>query len=141
MPVVKVTGIAYVRVRVPDLNKAEQFFSDFSFSRSERTPKAFHMRGTGSGHHVHIAELGEPKFLAVAFKVASEADLHTLSKLPGASSVERMNEPGGGQRVTLKDPDGNGVEIVYGIAEVPVIAHEVLPMNDAANSLRRVGSL
>jgi hypothetical protein len=77
--------------------------------------------------------------MAVAFKAAKEDDLNALSQLPGASAVEL--EPGGGRRVTLKDPDGNKVEVVYGIADLPAIAHEVLPLNDAANTLRRAGTL
>jgi catechol-2,3-dioxygenase len=141
VPITKVTDIAYVRVRVPDLDRAEEFFNDFGLSRSVRTPQALYMRGTGSAHHVHVAELGEPKFLALAFKAASEADLHALSKLPGASAVESIQEPGGGKRVTLTDPDGHGVEVVYSIAELPLIPHEVLPLNDAANVLRRAGTL
>lgn len=141
MPVVKVTDIAYVRVRLPDLDRAEQFLSDFGLSRSERTSTALYMRGTGVDHHVHVAELGEPKFLALAFKVATEADLVVLSKLPGASAIEAIQEPGGGKRVVLTDPDGYRVEIVHGIAEVPAVAHDVLPLNDAANTLRRAGTL
>lgn len=141
MPIVKVTDIAYVRVRLPDLDRAEQFFSDFDLVRSERTPTALYLRGTGVDHHVHVAELGAPKFLAVAFKAATEADLQALSKLPGASAVETIQEPGGGQRVVLTDPDGHRVEVVHGIKEVPALAHEVLPLNDAANTLRRAGTL
>ncbi len=111
MPVVKITDIAYVRVRVrvrvPDLDRAEQFFSDFGLQRSARTPTALYLRGTGVDHHVHVVELGEPRFLSLAFKAATAADLQTLSQLPGASAVEAIDEPGGGQRVVLTDPDGH----------------------------------
>jgi catechol-2,3-dioxygenase len=141
VPIIKVTDIAYVRVRVPDLDKAEKFFIDFGLSRSERTPSVLYMRGTGVAHHVHVAELGEPKFVALAFKAATEEDLHLVSKLPGATAVAPINEPGGGKRVSLTDPDGNRVDIVFGIGELPEISHEVLPLNDAAHSLRRVGTL
>jgi catechol 2,3-dioxygenase-like lactoylglutathione lyase family enzyme len=141
MPVIKVTDIAYVRVRVPDLDRAEQFFADFGLTRVDRTSHALYMRGTGTDHHVYVAELGEPKFLALAFKAATEADLHALSRIHGASAVEPIQEPGGGKRVIVKDPDGNQIEIVHGIDAVPGIAHEVLPMNDAANALRRAGTL
>lgn len=80
MPTIKVTDIAYVRVRVPDLDRAEQFFSDFGLTRSARTPTALYLRGTGTAHHVHVVELGAPKFLALAFKAASVADLQALSQ-------------------------------------------------------------
>jgi hypothetical protein len=60
VPTVRVTDIAYVRVRLPDLDRAEQFFKDFGVSRSSRTPATLYMRGTGVARHVHVAELGEP---------------------------------------------------------------------------------
>ena len=112
MPIIKIIDIAYVRVRVPDLERAQQFFTDFGLLCSARTPTALYMRGIGPAHHVHVAELGAPKFLGVAFKAASQADLHALSGLPGASAVEPISEPGGGTRVTLTDPDGN--RVVFG---------------------------
>jgi catechol 2,3-dioxygenase-like lactoylglutathione lyase family enzyme len=141
MPIIKVADMAFVRVRVPDLDQAEQFLSDFGLIRAERLPNALYMRGTGTAHHAHIAELGEPKFLSLAFAVAKEADLHTLSQVAGASAVEPLNEPGGGLRVTIKDPDGNLVEVVHGLATVDAIAHEVIPLNDAKQGLRRAGAL
>jgi catechol 2,3-dioxygenase-like lactoylglutathione lyase family enzyme len=141
MSLIKITDIAYVRVRVPDLDLAQQFFADFGLLVSARTPSALYMRGTGMSHHIHVAELGAPKFLGIAFKVATEADLHLLSKAPGASAVQLIHEPGGGKRVTLTDPDGNSVEVVHGMAELPAMAQEVLPLNDAANGHRRLGTL
>lgn len=138
---IKITDIAYVRVRVPDLDLAEQFFKDFGLLVSARTPTALYMRGSGTAHHVHVAELGEAKFLGVAFKAASQDDLHVLSKVAGASAVESIPEPGGGQRVTLTDPDGHRVEVVHGIAELAAIPQEILPLNDAAHGLRRAGTL
>jgi len=141
MPIIKVTDMAYVRVRVPDLDLAEKFLSDFGLMRSERTPTTLYMRGTGSAHHVHVAELGNPKFLSLAFTVASKEDLDTLSKAPGASKVEPMTEAGGGHRVWLTDPDGNRVEVVHGIESVEVIDHQCLPLNDAKEGLRRAGVL
>ena len=136
MPLIKILDIAYVRVRVPDLDRAQQFFIDFGMLCSARTPTALYMRGTGMAHHIHVAELGEPKFLGLAFLAASLADLHTVSKAPGATAVELMGEPGGGQRVNLTDPDGNCVEVVYGMQELPALTPKVLPLNDAAHSLR-----
>ena len=99
MPVIKVTDLAYVRVRLPDLDRAEQFFNDFGLVRADRTANALYMRGTGTAHHVHVAELGEAKFLSLAFLVDREADLHALRQVAGASEIEPIDEPGGGQRV------------------------------------------
>jgi hypothetical protein len=44
MSVIKVVDLAYVRIQVPDLDKAEQFFRDFGFIISARTPTSVHAR-------------------------------------------------------------------------------------------------
>jgi len=141
MPTIKVADLAYVRVRVPDLDQAERFLVDFGLRRAERTAKALYMRGAGPAHHLHVAELGDPKFTALAFSVESEEDLRALSRLPGASKVENIDEPGGGKRVWLRDPDGNGIELVHGIAKASPLEHARHPLNDAKEGLRRAGTL
>jgi len=141
MSIIKAADLAYVRVRVPDLDRAERFFTDFGLQRSERTANALYMRGSGAAHHVHITEQGDPKFVSVAFTAHSEADLHTLSQVPGASRVENIEEPGGGKRVWLRDPDGHGVEVVHGIASLPPVAVTHHELNDAKVGLRRAGTL
>ena len=141
MPTIKAADLAYVRVRVPALDRAERFFTDFGLQRAERTGNALYMRGSGSPHHVHVAELGDPKFMSIAFSVTDEEDLHALSLLPSASKVEPIEEPGGGKRVWLQDPDGNAVEVVHGVAAVSPIEHARHPLNDAQEGLRRAGVL
>lgn len=141
MPIIKAADLAYVRVRVPDLNRAETFMQDFGLVRADRTSNALYMRGAGPGHHIHITEEGPAKFLAMGFAAESEEDLNRLSRLPGASKVEPIDEPGGGQRVRLTDPDGHGVEVVHGIATVEPIHHVRHPLNDATDGLRRAGTL
>src|ERR671924_873366 len=105
MPHIKATDIAYVRLRSPDLDLAEEFLSAFGMVRSERTPTALYMRGTDPAHHIHITEKGDPKVLGIAYYAPSESDLGSLTKVPGATGVERPDEPGGGQRVRLKEPN------------------------------------
>lgn len=141
MPAIKVCDLAYVRVRVPDLDRAESFLSDFGLQRSHRTADALYMRGSGPSRHVHVTERGEGKFVSLAFNVATEQDLLAAAALPGASAVESIAEPGGGKRVRLQDPDGNGVEIVQGIETVPAIDHARHALNDAKAGLRRAGTL
>ena len=69
-------------------------------------------------HHVHITEKGDPKFVGIAYHAASEDDLKTLAKVPGASGIENMDEPGGGKRVRLTEPNGYQIEVVWGMDKV-----------------------
>lgn len=141
MPTVKVTDIAYGRLRAPDLDLMEQFLTDFGMLRVARTAKALYMRGTGPAHHIHVTELGEPRFVGLAWYAASEDDLHRLAKLPGASEVEAIDEPGGGKRVRLTEPNGYQIEVVHGIEELPPIHVKRQPLNMRGEPLNRAGEL
>lgn len=116
MPVIKVEDIAYVRLRAPDLDQAETFLTDFGLTRSARTDTALYMRGTDPDHHAHITELGgEAGFIGFAFRASSADDLKTFSDVEGASEIEDIDEPGGGKRVRIADPNGLQIEVVHGI--------------------------
>src|SRR4029077_10132070 len=121
MPVVKVTDLAYGRLRSPDLDKQEEFLTAFGMVRADRTKNALYMRGTDEPHHIHVTELGEPKYVGIGFHTQSMDDLEKLSRVDGASKVEDIDEPGGGKRVRLTDPDGFQVEVVYGMQQLPKI--------------------
>jgi catechol 2,3-dioxygenase-like lactoylglutathione lyase family enzyme len=70
-----------------------------------------------------VTERGDAGFRGVAFEAATAADLTAASKLEGASPVQKLEAPGGGQVVRFTDPDGYQVEIVHGrelLAALPV---------------------
>ena len=116
MPVIKAFDLAYGRLRSPDLDKQEEFLTDFGMVRADRTKTALYMRGTDAPHHIHVTELGEPRYVGIAVHAASLDDLEKVSRVDGASKIENIDEPGGGKRVRLTDPDGYEVEVVHGMA-------------------------
>src|SRR5215470_11920777 len=115
MPVIKAFDLAYGRLRSPDLDREETFLTDFGMVRAERTKTALYMRGTDAPHHIHVTELGEPRYVGIAVHAASMEDLGKVSRVEGASGIESVDEPGGGKRVRLTDPEGYQVEVVHGI--------------------------
>jgi catechol 2,3-dioxygenase-like lactoylglutathione lyase family enzyme len=141
VPAIKATDIAYARLRSPDLDVAEQFLLDFGMVRVERTARALYMRGTDPSHHLHITELGEPRYLSIAWQAGSREDLIALSKVSGASGIEALDEPGGGSRVRLTDPMGYTVEVVHGIASAPALPVHRPDVNIGPERLRRKGDL
>jgi catechol 2,3-dioxygenase-like lactoylglutathione lyase family enzyme len=138
---IKVTDIAFGRFRSPDLDVAEEFLTRFGLIRTERTDKALYMRGTDPSHHLHVTEKGDPKFIGLAYHAASEDDLKRLAETPGASGVENIDEPGGGKRVRLTEPNGYQIEAVYGIAPVAPITVKRQKMNSGESPLSRAGEL
>ena len=137
MPIIKVRDLAFGRLRSPDLDVQEEFLTHFGMIRAARTPTALYMRGTEPRHHLHITEKGDPKVIGLAYLAASEEDLHKLAKTSGASPVEKIDEPGGGQRVRLREPNGLQIEVVYGIEDLPPIPVPRQEMNTGREALRR----
>ena len=138
---IKVRDIAFGRLQAPDLDEAEEFLTHFGLARSARTSTALYMRGSDAAHHIHVTHLGEPRLLGFAFEVSDAADLDRASFLPGASPVEAIDEPGGGRRVRLTEPNGYSIEIVHGIERLPPIAVDRPLVNSGAEPLRRANAL
>ena len=141
MPVIKARDLAYGRLRSPDLGKQEEFLTDFGMVRAERTKTALYMRGTDAPHHIHVTELGEPRYVGIAVHAADMEDLERVSKVEGASGIEDIDEPGGGKRVRLTDPDGYQVEVVHGMAALEPIPVARPAVNSGGDKLRRKGEL
>ena len=141
MPVIKVQDLSYARLRAPDLDVMEEFLTDFGLIRSARTPTALYMRGMDAPHHLHITELGEPRLAGFAYEAASEEDLERVARVPGASPIEAIDEPGGGKRVRLTEPNGYTIEVVHGIATLDPLPVEEQQLNSGFHPLRRAGVL
>ncbi len=135
--------VAYTAYQVPDLDLMERFLIDFGMMRAARTGGALYMRGTGANHHIHVSRLGaEPKFLGGAFKVASRDELEKAARIPGATLIQSITDPGGGERVTLTTPNGHTIWLEHGAAsvvEMPV--RRSYRMNFASEHLRFNGAV
>ena len=133
----KALELAYVRIQVPDLDQAERFFNTFGLRTRARTPDRLYVHGTGPEHHLIIAHQGEQRLLATAYELPDARDLDRASRLEGASAIEAIDGPGGGRRVTLRDLDGNGVELGHGVARMAPIEVPKQVFNSAAERDRR----
>ena len=138
---VKVTDIAYGRIRSPDLDAQEEFLINFGMVRADRTKNALYMRGTDPDHHIHVTELGEPGFVGLAYYVATEDDLKEAAKIEGASDIEEIDEPGGGKRVRVTEPNGYQIEIIHGMEMLDKLPIRKNVLNWGEERNRRVGEL
>jgi len=135
---IKVKDVAFVRFAAPDLDAMERFGHAFGFVIAERTDNTLYLRGTDPDPYLHVTEQGEPGFRGMAFDAASAEDLEAASQMEGASAVESLDGPGGGQRVRFDDPDGFGVEIVHGrqpASNLPV--RRSSPLNTGSRVVRQ----
>jgi catechol 2,3-dioxygenase-like lactoylglutathione lyase family enzyme len=142
MALIKALDMAYGRMRSPDLDLMEEFLTRFGMTRAARTPTALYMRGTDPFHHIHVTEKGDPKFVGFAYYAESEDALARVAAAPGASGIETIDEPGGGKRVRLTEPNGYQIEVVHGIAAVdPIPLEPRQKLNSGADPLARAGEL
>jgi catechol 2,3-dioxygenase-like lactoylglutathione lyase family enzyme len=116
---ISVEDVLWARYAAPDLDLMEIFLKDFGLIRVHRTATTLYMRGHGPVPLAHVTDLGESDAVGFALRARSKEDLSTLAESYGTSVVER-DEPGGGHAVTIRDPDGNRVEVVHGYAERPL---------------------
>lgn len=137
MQISKVAELAYIRIQVPDLDAAERFFNAFGLPTRVRTSDRLYLRSCSTDHHVIVAHQGERRILAPAFEVADLASLRRAADIPGASAIEAIDGPGGGQRVQLIDPDGNTVEIVHGTEKTEPLIVPTQRFNSASERDRR----
>lgn len=130
-PTVRAQALAHLIFERPDLKQAERFLGDFGLQTALRDATTLYMRGTGYApycYRVHHAE--RPRFIGFGLTLASRTDLERIAALPGASWIEPLEGPGGGERVRLTDPSGFLVEAIHAQQPAAVMAHRApLPLN------------
>jgi catechol 2,3-dioxygenase len=134
-----------VALEVPDLARAEQFYTEVWHLRvAARTADALYLRGSGADHHLLALHAGgeQPRLRKVTLRARSADALRAIAERAGAAGGRvlagpgPLDEPGGGQAVRVADPDGRIYEVVHGDArhadsadqrDVPArLAHVVL---------------
>ncbi|UCH30101.1 MAG: VOC family protein [Myxococcales bacterium] len=130
-PTAKAIELAYLSFERPTLGEAERFLADFGLHVTRRSADTLWFRNAGRSPFCHVVKKAhKARFIGLAFRVATRQELEALSDLPGASAIEPMEVPGGGERVQLIDPAGFAVDAVHGQAEVEPLPHrEPLRLN------------
>ena len=129
-PITKAKDLAYVRMQAPDLDLGAKFIDDFGLIVSAQTDDTIYARGTDTPHHIYILHKGELACRSIAFHMHTLDDLEKLHQEAGASAIEPLDEPGGGQVVRLTDPHGFTVEAIYGMEHLePIDSGKALPLN------------
>jgi len=140
-PTVKAQALAYLLFERPDLDRAERFLIDFGLVVALRTDDAMYLRAAvGTPYCYVIRQAPRPRFVGIGLALGSHADLLRIAGLPGASAVEPVHGPGGGERVRLLDPSGFVVEAVYGCAETPGLPRRAAMALNTADAQPRVNT-
>ena len=138
-PTTKATTLGYLIFERPDLDLAEKYLTDFGLRVVSRDADRLFLRGTGEAPYCYVVVRAElPRFAGLGFTVASLDDLRELSRIPGASAIEDIDWPGGGQRVRLIDPAGFRVDAVWGQTPAQPLAHRAPIALNAPDRIVRV---
>jgi catechol 2,3-dioxygenase-like lactoylglutathione lyase family enzyme len=145
----RVSALRSVALNVPDLAKAEHFFTAiWQLAVVARTDQAIYLRATGPDHHVLAlhAATGPAQIRHVTLRARSVAALHEVAQAAVQAGgkvlqpVGEVGEPGGGVAVSVADADGRIFQLVHGdvqhvdtssLKDRPVrLAHAVLNAHD-----------
>lgn len=109
------TGLHHVRFEATDLDAIEAFASDFGLSVAARSADRLYMRTQGGDACCYIADKADKnRFVGFTFTCDSRADFDRLIDDHGALPPVPLDTPGGGEMVTLTDPNGFTVGAVFG---------------------------
>lgn len=123
-PTVKASSLAYLIFERPDLDKAVEYLTDFGLQVARRDDQTLYLRGTGAAPYCYrIHKADKPRFVGFGLTLNSRSDLQKIARLPGASAIETVKAPGGGECVRLSDPSGFQVEAIFGQTPARELQH------------------
>jgi len=127
-----------MRYQHENLEKISTFLKDFGMRTVKKTEDKIWFGGYGVDPYVYVAEKGaENKYLGGAFLVESFGELEKAAKLEGAGEiVELTDAPGGGHSITIQDPEGFPVNLIYGQTPTTANLPEKLIYNYEADKPR-----
>ena len=136
-PICKITDLIFTRFELVDLDKQKEFMNHFGCQLAHETDNSIFFKGSGSNPYIYVASKGDQnRCIGMAYKVNAFEDLQKLSSNLNVEIVDN-EEPGGGKKVTLIDPEGLEIEIYYGMNEMkPEI--KTSPKLNTGNSTERI---
>lgn len=113
-PIIKVVDTAYILFQVPDLRRQQSFLEDFGMRLVHADDNTLYLRGYGPQPYIYKAQKGPvARFLGTGYVVSTLQELQSLASATN-EPITALDEPGGGRRVRLHDPDGFIVDVVFG---------------------------
>lgn len=122
-----IDDIEYVMFSHRDPAAAREFMRDYGLLDLGEVSGRSYMRTYGDAPFSWVTSEGEPAFLGMGFRVASEAALEALAKRFDAA-IAPCPHPGGGRYVVAQDPEGRRLEFVFGAARAEPVASGGAPI-------------
>ncbi len=149
-----VRSLRSVEISLPDVAAAEKFFCEtWHLNIAHRAGGVVYLRGTGADHHlISLRHSDTPELHTITLKAMSSMALDEILELTMQhggrvlKTKHAIQDAGGGEAITIVDPQGRVFQIVYGDvshansepdalvnADKPIrLAHTVLNSMDVA---------
>jgi catechol 2,3-dioxygenase-like lactoylglutathione lyase family enzyme len=120
-----------------DAAKTRAFYLDFGLHITHENDDAIYFRGNGTRPYIYVIRKGDDsRFISVSYEADSEDALKEASRRFGVP-IRQLNTPWGGQVASTHDIDGNEIEVIWGIQQLPPIpTREPLHFNSGGKSPR-----
>tara|TARA_X000000950_G_scaffold229709_1_gene277698 strand:- start:704 stop:1813 length:1110 start_codon:yes stop_codon:yes gene_type:complete len=136
-PVCKVSDIIFVRFLLTDLEIQKKYLSHFGMFLAHETEDSIFFRGTGKSPYCYVATKSHVnRYVGSAYSVNSYSDLEALAEDQAVPIIQNQ-EPGGGYKVTIIDPDEIEIEVYHGMNLVEPIQSEEIILNSGNQKLRK----
>ncbi|KAM0755137.1 Glyoxalase/Bleomycin resistance protein/Dihydroxybiphenyl dioxygenase [Meredithblackwellia eburnea MCA 4105] len=101
-----------------DIDWTRNFLRDFGMQQVAQLGDRYYFKGYGDLPYIYVAEKASSgsrgMFKGAAWEAESKEELDKAAKIPGASSIVKLEGPGGGLCVTIPDPWGIPFRVVWG---------------------------
>lgn len=143
-PICKVEDIVFVRFELSNLDAQKEYLLHFGMQPVQEVDDTIYFKGTGADPFIYVATKGaQNQYVSSGYRVGARSDLENLAAHFGVE-ISRSTEPGGGEKVTLRDSDGLDVEVFYGMERTAVPTQQAPSLNAGfdkprQNQLQRFG--
>jgi hypothetical protein len=114
---ISLVRLSFVTYQYPNLDRAASFLEDFGLVPVKKEPNRIYFSGYGIDPYVYVAEQSpdsNTRFIGGTWTVDSAEDLEVAANRPECVKTEDNLGPGGGQLVTLADPNGYSITYLHG---------------------------
>ena len=143
---ISLSRLSYVIYEHPDFENFKTFAKEFGLVNAKENDGEIFYRGYGTDRFVYVARRapsgGSKQFIGAGFVARSSGDFKAASQIQGAQTIDTSIRPGGGKAVSIPDPNGFEMQVIWDQEEQTIPAQGVSnclgghPMNGAIGKER-----
>ena len=124
---ISLSRLGYVIYEHPDFEKFQVFAKEFGLTSAQESNDSVYFSGYGKDQFVYVARRaasgGSKRFIGAGFVASTSEDFEAATRMKGAQSIDTSNRPGGGKAVSIPDPNGFEMQVVWDQDERKLPSH------------------